>query len=561
MAELLAFADPLILRHLIDSLSGHFTSSTLVALCALLLVSSGWRAYAQNAAAYLSTRIDLELITHLRSLGINHLTTLDYRYHVATANGENVYIFDCCIPEIVRLGADALCTIATVIFVFCCAFVLLFNLDAHLTIALLPLVFMAPLVTYLYRRTIKKTMSRVDTVRRRSLKVCEEQVQQAFQIQLLGAQQLQERLVKKSWNRLMYSTLKGHKLELEHQFVARLLGSVAVLTIFAYGIIQVDLRVLTIGTLIAFYGCAFRMFDPILRLVAIHSNLARVSVQLRHLRTFFDTRSGLSEPKGDCASATSVLDGQYELCAEDVSYAFVEKRAPLVVNRAAFPPRSYTAIIGSSGVGKTTFARLLARLDDPDSGAVTYGGVALSEMALSRVRQRICYMSQQAVLFNISIAANVRMGNCSTTEKDYERALHCVGLDNRDDIGRSAGQNGSCLSGGERQRVALARMLARKPAVLIMDEGGNALDAETEQGIFKRMRQLYPDLTVIAITHRRQTLSWADRVYAVHDSTVSLLRDGAQSPVKNIPGLDSLSAAMPRDGHLESTWTVASELA
>ncbi|MGE5766350.1 MAG: ABC transporter ATP-binding protein [Bacteroidota bacterium] len=215
---------------------------------------------------------------------------------------------------------------------------------------------------------------------------------------------------------------------------------------------------------------------------------------------------------------------------EDVSFGYGREN---VLERASLeiPARGLTVITGPSGSGKTTLTDLLLGLYQPASGRILLDGTPLSEIDLHAWRGIVGYVPQELILFHDSVLANVTLGDPRLGEAEARTALEAAGAwdfvaalpEGLDSI---VGEKGAKLSGGQRQRIALARALAGRPKLLILDEVTSALDPKTEQDICRNIEALGGDMTILAITHREAWTEIADRTYRVEGGRVELVKDG-----------------------------------
>jgi ATP-binding cassette subfamily C protein len=213
------------------------------------------------------------------------------------------------------------------------------------------------------------------------------------------------------------------------------------------------------------------------------------------------------------------------LCFDRVDFAFGTK-AVLTGVSLEIPARRITVLTGPSGAGKTTITDLLLGLHQADRGQVLIDGVAIEDIDIAAWRAMVGYVPQELILFHDTIFANVTLGDERLTEGDVQRALEVAGAwafvqALPDGVHSTVGEKGMKLSGGQRQRIALARALATRPKLLILDEVTSALDPETERDICRRIRTLSEDMTIIAITHRQTFLDIADCTYRVQDGLVT----------------------------------------
>jgi subfamily B ATP-binding cassette protein MsbA len=199
------------------------------------------------------------------------------------------------------------------------------------------------------------------------------------------------------------------------------------------------------------------------------------------------------------------------------------------------PARSTTAVIGPSGAGKSTLMHLLLRLYDPKQGSVVVDGVPLTEIDLGTWRERVAAVTQDAILFNASVAENIAYGRAGATRSDVSRAARMAGADpfiralprGYDTI---VGDQGVRLSGGQKQRLALARALVREPDILILDEATNALDAETESLVHEAVAAMGDELTLIVVSHRLSAVARADHFVFLEDGAVTACGGRADVP-------------------------------
>jgi ATP-binding cassette subfamily C protein len=195
-----------------------------------------------------------------------------------------------------------------------------------------------------------------------------------------------------------------------------------------------------------------------------------------------------------------------------------------------FPAGSFTAIIGHSGVGKTTVVDLITGLLRPQKGEVLIDGIPIAEIDLRHWRQTIGYVPQETLLLHDTVFVNVTLGDKQFSKKDVEYALRASGAwefigSLSEGIHTIVGERGHRLSGGQRQRIAIARALAHQPKLLILDEATTSLDPENEAAICETLRELKGKHTIIAISHQPAILKVAERAYRLEDGKIILAPD------------------------------------
>jgi ATP-binding cassette, subfamily C, bacterial len=197
------------------------------------------------------------------------------------------------------------------------------------------------------------------------------------------------------------------------------------------------------------------------------------------------------------------------------------------------PAGSFTAIMGPSGAGKTTIADLIIGLLRPQQGEILIDNVSLEQVDLRQWRRMIGYVPQESFLLHETVLWNVTLGDPEVNEADVEAALRAAGAwefvaELPQQIHSSVAERGMALSGGERQRIAIARALARRPKLLILDEVTSSLDPQTEAAICQTLQGLRGGLTILAISHQPAVVEAADRIYRIQSGEVILVRDGRE---------------------------------
>lgn len=192
------------------------------------------------------------------------------------------------------------------------------------------------------------------------------------------------------------------------------------------------------------------------------------------------------------------------------------------------PIKSFTAVMGPSGVGKSTLLDLLCGLTEPKSGEVLIDEISLHDINLRQWRHMIGYVSQDTILLHDTILSNILVGEPALDSADAERALKQAGAWSfvsalPEGMQTIVGERGGLLSGGQRQRIAIARALAHRPQLLLLDEPTSALDPESEQTICETLQQLSADLTIVAVSHQPAVINAADNVFILSNGEAERL--------------------------------------
>jgi ATP-binding cassette subfamily B protein len=233
----------------------------------------------------------------------------------------------------------------------------------------------------------------------------------------------------------------------------------------------------------------------------------------RRVLGVIDTEPDVADPESGVVLPRGPID--VEFCR--VGFAYPGGPEVLHDVDLFIAPRARVAVVGETGSGKTTFAKLLTRLMDPTRGEVRLDGVPLTGIRFSSLRERVVMVPQDGFLFDASLGENIRYGRPDATDRDIVRALGELGLaDWLESLPRGldtpVGQRGESLSAGERQLVALARAYLADPDLLVLDEATSAVDPATEVRLAKALEGLTRGRTAISIAHRLSTAEAADEV-------------------------------------------------
>jgi ATP-binding cassette subfamily B protein len=277
----------------------------------------------------------------------------------------------------------------------------------------------------------------------------------------------------------------------------------------------------TVGTLVAFNAYILLLQPPFrqLGLLMMMGQRARASAQ--RIYAIFDTEPQIR----DASTATVLRRCTGDVRFDNVWFGYRPDAAVLCGLDLHLRPGETVALVGGSGAGKSTVARLLARFYDPDSGAVLVDGRDVRGLTLSSLRHNVGMVTDEPFLFSVSIRDNIAYGRPDASFDDVVAAARAAGAhgfveDLPDGYETVVGERGYTLSGGQRQRIAIARTLLVDPPILILDDATSAIDAQVEQQIHAALRAAMKDRTTIVIGHRVSTILLADRVAVLEHGRV-----------------------------------------
>ena len=264
------------------------------------------------------------------------------------------------------------------------------------------------------------------------------------------------------------------------------------------------------------------IYKPVKKLSKLQVQIEGGMAALSRVFSLMDVRMEIPEPE----RPVPLREFREGVRFEDVSFTYDTAEKPAVDHVSFELPRGKTvAVVGGTGSGKTTLGALLARFADPTSGRVTVDGIDLKEIATDDLRRLVGVVTQEAQLFNETIAKNIAYGSPDATEEQIVASAKLANADafireQPEGYGRLAGEKGLALSGGERQRVAIARAILRNPPILILDEATSALDTVTEAQVQSALDNLMANRTTFVIAHRLATIRHADLILVMDQGRI-----------------------------------------
>ncbi len=298
-------------------------------------------------------------------------------------------------------------------------------------------------------------------------------------------------------------------------------GGVAVTVVIVYGGWRVINGVTSAGAFFSFITALLSAYRPMKALANANAQVNEGLAGAERLFAVLDTPPQLQ----DAADAVPLKISGGEVKMSDVHFSY--DGAVTVLDGLSFtaPAGKTTALVGASGAGKSTVLNLIPRFYDPTAGTVTIDGQSLHGVTLGSLRDAIALVGQDALLFDDTVAANIRFGRSDASDADVEAAARAAGAHDfisalPEGYGTYVGERGQSLSGGQRQRLAIARALLKNAPILLLDEATSALDAETERQVQGALERLKQGRTTIVIAHRLSTVAGADQIVVIDKGRV-----------------------------------------
>jgi ATP-binding cassette, subfamily B, bacterial len=453
-----------------------------------------------------------ERIVHdLRVAIYAHLQRLSLGFHRRRHTGDLVTRVTGDVNAVGSIFSSSLGTLVSSALMLAGMIVVGFFLDPLLALVAFATAPLLAVIAFRFRRRMKALAKRQRTMEGEIASLAAEALTSIHQVKALGSESHEhERLERKSEERLR----AGYEATLvEGRFtrVLDIVGALATAAVLVVGVFRVEAGALSPGDLVVMVAYARRVYRPLRSISREWVRLSRAMARAERVAEVLAADEVLAE--GSDAKPVGRIQGQLEF--DGVSFSYDAARPALSDVSLTIPAGQRVALVGASGAGKSTLAALAARFYDPTEGRVLIDGVDARNYPLAWLRDQVGLVLQDSVLFTGTVAENIAWGIDATPE-DVVRAAKAVGAHTfisqlPEGYDTTLDPGGTGLSGGQRQRIAIARMLLRDPAILLLDEPSTGLDAESEADVLAGLDVLMRGRTTVIITHSLALARRAER--------------------------------------------------
>ncbi|HVX20959.1 MAG TPA: ABC transporter ATP-binding protein [Acidimicrobiales bacterium] len=449
----------------------------------------------------------------LRNVIYEHLTTMSFPFYDRVQSGQLISRANSDIRSV-----QMYMTFAPMILVQCCIAVVAFGYMLSIDV-LLALVAMATMpFVYLAGVKMRKSMFPVSWIIQARLAdvatIVDENVNGVRVVKSFAAEQDQLRTLARAADRVQWSYVKDADLRARWTPTLQNLPQVGLALVLLFGGYMVIHGHLGVGAILAFNAYLLMLQAPFMMLGMIIMMGQRAAASAERIYEILDERPSVADRPG----AVDLVDCRGDVRFDTVGFRYQED-GPLVLDRfdLHLRPGETVALVGRTGSGKSTAARLLARFYDVTDGAVTVDGHDVRDVTLASLRAQVGVVLDEPFLFSASVRDNIAYGRPTATDEEVRAAAVAAGADEfvealADGYDTVVGERGYTLSGGQRQRIAIARTLLVNPPILVLDDATSAIDVQVEQRIHDALRVLMEGRTTLIIAHRLSTIGLADRV-------------------------------------------------
>jgi len=507
---------------------------TLEVIVFVLLIALAVNAVANYAFLRLSGRIGADVLFDLRKTLFAHVQALSLSFYERYTSGRIISRLTSDIDALNELLATGLTSVITSLISVVAIIVILLRLDTRLGMVTLVAMPLVVALTYWFRSNSARSYR---AVRRAIVLVIVHYVESLGGIRAVHAFRREARnqeIFEDVNGRYRDANIWSNRLASIFGPAINLLGRLTTTSVLLFGGYLVVQGQVTLGVLTAFVLYLRQFFEPMQDLSQFYNVFQAAGAALEKLAGVIEETPTVPEPE----TPVSMGEVKGAIAFEQVTFAYRDKAVLHDVD-LSIPAGQIVAIVGETGAGKTTMARLMARFYDPTVGRLTLDGIDLRSIAVGDLRRAVAMVTQETFLFSGTVGENLLFGRPGASREDMVAAARAIGAHDfisamPNGYDTDVRRRGVRLSSGQRQLVAFARAFLADPRVLILDEATSSLDLPSERLVQHALRTLLRGRTAVIIAHRLSTVDIADRVLVIDGGRV--VEDGAPSELREGSG-------------------------
>ncbi|MWC30457.1 ABC transporter ATP-binding protein [Paenibacillus sp. MMS18-CY102] len=535
--SLLEFTIPQLTRYTIDVLIPGKHYNQLAGLGAGIMGAALLLGILNYLSASTTASLGQRVIYDLRNDLYRHINRLDLGFFDRNRTGDLMSRVTSDVGVLQQLISSTMIQLVTDLFTFSAITVYMLFLDWRLTVLLLATF---PLMVMTTRLFGKRMRSSFRTVQESVAEVSDHLQNTLSGIRLIksfATESLESERFARHSKRNMEANIRVTKLRAMYEPVIDLLNYLGLAIVLVFGAWLTMKGYLSVGTVVAVIAYLRLLQNPIRRFSRIINTIQQSAAAYERISEIMNTKPEII----DAPDAISLprIQGQVEF--HDVSFRYSGSGDKAVLERfnLTLEAGKVTALVGSSGSGKTTIAHLIARFYEPQAGEITIDGYPLRQVSLASLRERLGIVSQDIILFNGSVRDNISYGKQDATEAELMAAARAANAHDfieafPDGYDTAIGERGVKLSGGQKQRISIARVILKNPELIILDEATASLDTESEHLIQEALGKLLRGRTCLVIAHRLSTIQQADNIHVLEHG--SIVESGTHEQLLRLDG-------------------------
>jgi ATP-binding cassette subfamily B protein len=502
----------------------YFGTDKLVMIkfaCIAVVVIAILDAISTYSEKYLTTSVGQWVTYDLRRALYAHIQRLSLAFHDQKRTGDLISRVTSDVDDIQSFITSGLLSSIINVLTLVGMVAVMFWINWRFTLIALSVAPALFAVVYTYTRRIKKATRKVRKKESEVFSVVEEVLSSIRVVKAFARERYEQERLEEASLAEVESALKARSLKAKLTPLVDIIVAIGTCLVLWFGARLTLTGALSVGSMVLFIQYLSKMYKPMQELSKMTDTYSKAAVGYERIQEIMQTNNEVRDLKG--ARPVGRIKGKVEF--DDVSFSYTPDQPIIRDMSFSIEPGQVAAVVGPTGVGKTTIISLVARFYDPVSGAVKIDGTDIRQFRQQSLRQHISYVLQDNVLFHGSIWQNIAYGKPEATEKEIKRAAELAnamefiaklpeGLDT------IVGERGMTLSGGQRQRIAIARAIIRNTPILLLDEPTSGLDAASEKLVFEALDRLMKGKTTIVIAHRLSTVRDADVIFVINEGAI-----------------------------------------
>lgn len=512
---------PALMKPMLDGTFVHKDAAMMSMVPAIILVLFFVRGIATFISAYAISWVGNKLVMDLRNEMFRKLLSLPTRYYDDHVTGNLISKLTFDVTQVTSAATTVVTVVVRDSIVLLGLLGWLFYLNWKLTLLSL---LMAPVITLIISILSKRmrTNSRDTQEAMGSItQVIEESISAHKVVKLFGGQQYESNRFHEQINNVRQHTMKQAVASSANVPIVQMVAAVALAAVVYLATLQTNADEVTVGGFVSFIMAMLMLTAPLKRLTGVSEYLQRGLAAAESVFTLLDTESEID-------NGTQTIGRVHgELQFDNVQFSYSPDSRPAMRNiNLHIRAGENIALVGASGGGKTTMANLVPRFYTPTEGTILLDGHNITDLTLASLRANIALVSQEVVLFNDTVAANIAYGQMREVNEAEiiaaAKAAHAMEFIDEwpEGLNTLVGERGIKLSGGQRQRIAIARAILKDAPILILDEATSALDSESERHVQAALENLMQGRTTLVIAHRLSTIEKADRIVVLQKGEI-----------------------------------------
>ncbi len=516
---------PWLIRDLVEILTSSFSKTSMRAVLKIALILTTTyllRILFRYLNSYLSHKAAWNLVADMRVLIYDHLQKLSLRYYQDKQTGQLMSRTTNDTATFETLIAHAVPDLCTNILVVVGVTGILFYMNVYLAfLTLIPIPFLI-IGGWLFAKKVRPNFRTAQSNLAELNATLQDNISGMKEIQIFNQQPREKCRIRKSANSYASAILHALKLSAIFHPTVEAISSLGTVIVVSFGGWLVLRQSLSISDVVGFLLYLNLFYQPISALARVTEDLQQAIAGADRVFEVLDIEPDIK----DNAGAVDISDCKGEITFSDVSFSYLPDIPVLQNISFTAEPGRMVALVGPTGVGKTTVISLIARFYEPESGNILIDGKDLKDITLLSLRNQVSIVLQDIFLFNGTVAENIAYGSKSATVDEIMDAAkaaraHEFISEMPEGYDTVIGERGVKLSGGQKQRLSIARAVLRNTPILIFDEATAAVDVETEEKIQQAIQELAETKTIIVVAHRLSTIKRADNILVIHNGKIA----------------------------------------